>query len=74
MLRACNGCGREVNTRDLHNVNYSGDNLCDKCYTQDVKKEEDYYDYCVANEYSYDSKDGKESRRTTSYSDKKFFK
>lgn len=67
----CTKCGNDYATKDLHRINYSGEILCNNCYTDDIKKEEDYYDFCCANEYRYEELVTEESE---DLSNQKFYK
>lgn len=67
----CAICKEEMPVRNMHYVNYLHAYVCNKCYTDEIRKEEDYYDFCSAMEYRYS---GKVEEKEESLDDEKFFK
>lgn len=49
----CTKCCKEIKLGKEHHINYSGETLCDTCYSDDIKKEEDLFDYCQARGFKY---------------------
>ena len=50
----CARCGEEHPTRQMHYVNYLNKYVCVGCYTEDIRREEDYFDFCQSKESRYE--------------------
>lgn len=49
----CEVCGKKVIAKKAHFVEHLEATLCDDCYTDDIRKNEDLYDFCSASEYEF---------------------
>ncbi|MCR0315613.1 hypothetical protein [[Clostridium] innocuum] len=49
----CDACGKKVPSDKAHFVEHIEKTLCDDCYTDDIRKNEDLYDFCSASEYEF---------------------
>lgn len=53
-MEKCTRCNKEIKMGKEHRINFSGEVLCDGCYSDDVKREEDLFDYCQARGFKYE--------------------
>ncbi len=68
----CSRCQTLISVEKQHPINYTGEVLCDNCYTDEVKAEENYYDFCVSAGKKYEKKS--ETMDEAVLEDSKFFK
>ena len=55
----------------MHYINYLNNYVCNDCYTDDIRKEEDYYDFCQSKEVRYEYTSHRETNK--SLNNKKFY-